>query len=428
MFKRKLEVLGVSVATSRSNPLSKRKLDKFELPHGVAGAIRGVVGGDRGEKPSYFGVVTDQAIAPWWLAVAEGLRAAPSWVLGATVGKAVDWGEATRSVSYLDTWEEVRTVSNQAATIFFETGGPVPSSAVWTLPGVTTVVWTTQSSRERYKFRFPKELKTSWTEHTLMINHITLGGVIDQVQEFKVATQNGSAPIKWIRQLGLDASLDQILDCKVLGNTAPAPKPGHPSGDKERLQVKQLAATLLVPCVKSSTGWVRRKLTPKELAKAFDVPAWLVQNLTEEVLGELFGGKPITSFKSHGYIVSAILETSGNLEGRQRDLLDHVRDAHPIPAIRALDAAQPRNTLLPAQPEKAPQVPAMQSEASTEGRSKEGAKADSASVPIFIWDHKVGLDRGRSGKHKDVSKEQIRKALLTRESGSRRMATHPPWY
>jgi hypothetical protein len=46
--KRKLEVLGVSVATSRSIPLRKRKLDIFELPHGVAGAIRGVVGGDRG--------------------------------------------------------------------------------------------------------------------------------------------------------------------------------------------------------------------------------------------------------------------------------------------------------------------------------------------------------------------------------------------
>jgi hypothetical protein len=100
VFERKLEVLGVSVATSRSNPLSKRKLDIFELPHGVTGAIRGVVGGDRGGKPSYFGVVTDQATAPWWLAVAEGLRAAPSWVLGATVGKAVDWGEATRSVRH----------------------------------------------------------------------------------------------------------------------------------------------------------------------------------------------------------------------------------------------------------------------------------------------------------------------------------------
>jgi hypothetical protein len=133
--------------------------------------------------------------------------------------------------------------------------------------------------------------------------------------------------------------------------------------------------------------------------------------LTEEALGNLFGGKPITSFKSRGYIVSAILETSGNSEGRERDLLDHVRDAHPIPAPCVLDVAQPRNTLLPVQPEKA-QVPAMQSEASTEGRSKVGAKADSASVLIFIWDHKVGLDRGCSGKHKYVSKEQIRKALL----------------
>jgi hypothetical protein len=313
--KRKLEVLGVSVAISRSNSLRKHKLDIFELPHGVAGAIRGVVERDRGGKPSYFGVVTDPTTAPWWLGVAEGLRAAPSWVLGASVGKSVDWGEATRSVAYLDTWGEVRSAPNQAATVFFETSGPVPSSAVWTLPGVTTVVWKTQSSRECFKFRLPDDMKQSWTARTLNINHTTLGGVTDQVQNFKVATLNGETPIEWIMQLGLDASLDQILDCKVLGNTAAEPKPGHPSGDKERLKVKHLAATLLVPCVKSSTGWVRRKLTAKELAKAFDVPAWLVQNLTEEGLSELFGGKPITSFKARGYIVSAILEASGNSEG-----------------------------------------------------------------------------------------------------------------
>ena len=121
MSKQKLEVLGVSVATSRSNPLRKRKLDIFELPHGVAGAIRGVV---------ESGVVTDQTTAPWWLGVAEGLRAAPSWILGASAGKSVHWGEASRSVSYLDTWREVRSASNQAATVFFETSGPVPSSAV----------------------------------------------------------------------------------------------------------------------------------------------------------------------------------------------------------------------------------------------------------------------------------------------------------
>ena len=82
-------------------------------------------------------------------------------------------------------------------------------------------------------------------------------------------------------------------------------------------QAGQLAAILLVPCVKSSTGWVRRKLMAKELAKAFDVPAWLIQNLTEEVLSDLFGGKSITSFKARGYIVSAILEASGNSEGRK---------------------------------------------------------------------------------------------------------------
>ena len=146
----------------------------------------------------------------------------------------------------------------------------------------------------------------------------------------------------------MDALLDQILDCKVLWNTAAAPQPGHPNGNKEHLQVKELTATLLVPCVKLSTGWVRRKLTAKELAKAFDFPAWLVQNLMKEVVGDLFRGKPITSFKSHGYIVSAILEASGNPEGRQRGLLDHVRDAHPIPAPHVMDVAQPRNTLLPA--------------------------------------------------------------------------------
>ena len=126
---------------------------------------------------------------------------------------------------------------------------------------------------------------------TLKISHATLIGVTNQVQEFKVATQNGEAPIEWKKQLGLDALLDQILNCKVLGNTAAAPQPGHPNGDKERLQVKKLTAMLLVLCVKSSTEWTRRKLTAKELAKTFDVPAWLVQNLTEEVLGEFFGGK-----------------------------------------------------------------------------------------------------------------------------------------
>ena len=87
-------------------------------------------------------------------------------------------------------------------------------------------------------------MEASWTVQTLKISHATLGGVTDQVQEFKVATQNGEAPIEWIRQLGLDASLDQILDCKVLGNTAAEPKPGHPSGGKEHLQVKQASLQL----------------------------------------------------------------------------------------------------------------------------------------------------------------------------------------
>ena len=95
---------------------------------------------------------------------------------------------------------------------------------------------------------------------------------------------NSRSIVSQHRQLGLDASLDQLLDCKVLGNTVAEPKPGHPSGNKERLQVKQLTATLLVPCVKSSTGWARRKLMAKELAKAFDVPAWPVQNLKFQVI------------------------------------------------------------------------------------------------------------------------------------------------
>jgi hypothetical protein len=123
-------------------------------------------------------------------------------------------------------------------------GQPVLFSAVWALSGVTTVVWTIQSSRERCKFRLLEEMEASWTVQTLKISHATLGGVTDQVQEFKVATQNGEAPIEWIRQLGLDASLDQILDCKVLGNTAAEPKPGHPSGGKEHLQVKQASLQL----------------------------------------------------------------------------------------------------------------------------------------------------------------------------------------
>jgi hypothetical protein len=89
----------------------------------------------------------------------------------------------------------------------------------------------------------------------------------------------------------------------------------------------------------------------------------------------------------------------------------HIRDAHPITAPRVLDPVQPQSALAPVQPEQA-QVPVILSEASTECRSKEAAKADSASVPIFIWDQKVGLNRGRSGKQKDVSKGQIRKALL----------------
>ena len=136
------------------------------------------------------------------------------------------------------------------------------------------------------------------------------------------------------------------------------------------------------------------------------------QNLTEEVLRDLFGGKSTTSFKARSYIVSTILEISGNSEGWQRGLLNHVRDAHPIPAPRVLDLAQPQSTLALVQPEQA-RVPVILAEASTECRSsKEGAKAESTSVPIFIWDQMVGLDRGRSGKHKDVSKEQIRKALL----------------
>ena len=128
-----------------------------------------------------------------WIAVVDHSSSIESRL----ICKAVDWGKATRSVSYLDTWGEVRVVSNQAATVF-ETSGPVPSSAVWTLPGVTTVVWTTQSRRECYKFRLPEALKESWTERTLQINHTTLGGVTDQVQNFKVANRNGSAPIEWI--------------------------------------------------------------------------------------------------------------------------------------------------------------------------------------------------------------------------------------
>ena len=347
-----------------------------------------------GGSEANFGVIVSKNEVPAWIWVADGFRAKLKWVLATERPEGLELSEEVEWVTSLG------QVASSTQLVVFESKGPTPTHPVWAVDGLKVVVWMVTSESQARRYRPPGDNK--WRVEERWVGHDKLGGVTNHTAKFRIATRLVDHSVRWAPILGLEATLSQVLDCTAEGKTAKGPTVAKPSSKSEQLNVTELDAHFLVPCDKSRTGWVKRRLTSKEVGKAFDIPAHVVRDLKPTTLERLFDGGIVAPFKSRFYLAECIrplLEQQPPLI-QKRASVEDVGEGQPL-------CKKVRRDLLDLM--VAPSGEGQQAADQGVMRSKEGAKADGASVPKFFWDERLNLNTDRNGP--PISKDRIQRTL-----------------
>lgn len=271
-----------------------------------------------------------------------------------------------------------------ATIVVFESKGPGPSHPLWAWPDLKVVVW---FDRQR-RFSSPQ----GWHTERRRFVHKEFGGVTTSVCVASVCTRVEHPAVNWDPVVGYPSQLDQVVDPTVGTGWSVKPKSAEDLSlaGASLLDVGGTATRYVLRCVKSPTGWVRRRLTLSELAKAWDVPEPIRHVVPLDSIfssmGDLRGAVP---FKVRFYILENIFELQDGAavcfppagHGVKRKVLDL---ASGLGGLHA-DGAAPTSKRFAG------------SEVLSSGaltfppvvRTHETVKSDGADIPVELWDSRI---------------------------------------
>lgn len=196
----------------------------------------------------------------------------------------------------------------------------------------------------------------------------------------------------------IGASLGRVIKSTLPGRSCPAPGPTDFDSSTDVLDWAQRGAYLKLPSVFSrDTGFVRRRLSDKELLAAMDVPASVVKHATAERQAA-WAAEITVPFKSRFEIIRLLggvahVNHTGSL-GDREPLLPHQSRL----LLRSGDSVEREGPTKKQNSGKAKEDPPRPEEGTDRGPSIPGkasaashlvaAKSDDAEIPVRVWDER----------------------------------------
>ncbi|KAL7575468.1 hypothetical protein ACA910_007366 [Epithemia clementina (nom. ined.)] len=151
---------------------------------------------------------------------------------------------------------------------------------VWNIDSIKLVVWTNGKLRAR------PPLRTEWTVTRKLITHASLGGITDVKAWVYMAKRrlppnfySASDAFDAYKARGLsDTTLNEILDPTAKGPSCGPPKDADEDSQWHKLKWKLARTPQKFPSVFSTTKFVRRALTLRELGGTLDLPREVVKS------------------------------------------------------------------------------------------------------------------------------------------------------
>ena len=328
--------------------------------------------------------------------------------------------------------------------VFFEGGmSPGPSHPVWSMETVQVVVWI---GGQKWSGPPLEDLRLEkWSKGVMKIPHQDLGGVTDLVSWIHFAERT-QGPSKeqckdmprfvdcWadflddgLRKTTMRGVIDPTVhgrECKLSVECVRGARPSSMIVNRKlRWKIDRFIEHTL-PSVFASTGLVKRRLTPKEIAITMDFPAGLHKRGSDSELARWLDDVSVP-FKVRVQVVNSLREwTRESKEGFTEDV-----------KIRKDEGCLDRNGLLKEEDEcpdetrmTEDEIPlysipdseegggSLNTEERREDRNLKATKSDDAKIPTYLWDNRICQKLGiqNEGKRLEVvdALNSIRKGAL----------------
>ncbi|GKY95914.1 hypothetical protein MPSEU_000552000 [Mayamaea pseudoterrestris] len=301
---------------------------------------------------------------PFWGWVAGSGGAEVVWIAGVEGGREDAFGGM--ELAQVKWWDRAERLEDwlarqqEADVVCFDNIRPGASHAVWKLPGVELVIWFGSYSRGN--------VPLGWIRTSHLIRHSELGGVTNGEFVVHLATRSDAPLAKLPQEVGVRMYLASIID--KTANGVPCSPPTN--AEDVLVDLRQLGDRYVVPSVFSRTGFVRRKLSSKEVNLVWDLPATITKSCPPRLVERLVEEVRLP-FKIRVHALSVLTDFS-----------DALATGEPARSVIKEQAGDSQPGLKSKHEENA-------------GRDAKATKADDAEVPRWLWNERLHLlDKGAS--------------------------------
>jgi len=324
-------------------------------PPGMAERVKGVVRQWGRNEELKIGVIARGF--PYWVLCAASFKGRVTWI-AAPAGARARWeravgGEADWCPSPGETEEDWREGKAGTDVVLFEDQEPRAGHPVWSLPGLGAVAWSSKGGKGR--------APPGWELVRWALSHQRLGGVTTGTDVVWIGFKGEGRRVP-PREVGVQAALEEALDKTVTG--VPTCRPPGP-GLRRLADWKDRGERWVVPCFRSPTQWVRRRLEPKEIAQLMDWPISVARRLRPDDLQEAVDGTRVP-FKVRNYVGEYLARELGSTGA---------------PVVASTPALEASGNAPPA----VGQLSDLESPGEEADRMAKATKADDAAVPEEFW-------------------------------------------
>jgi hypothetical protein len=340
-----------------------------------------------GRSEQSFGVIS--AGIPYWSWFA-GTVGTCKWIHG-DEDALVHGVTKPRFVDVKETGLKELLAKDPVDVALFDGCRPGVNSPVWAVPEIRCLIWFHSSTP---RFVAPK----GWVIESHALSHSMLGGVTNGAFLCRIARRIESPTLVWpVNPLAVTSFLHQVVDPTIggpLSKLEPEYERRELNTASGHLNWKQRFGKVLVPTVYSKEKWATRRLHPKELLSALDVPADIQGKITTGIVHR-FTEMPIPG-KIRTHVLRVVL--GERLEKKRRSSEEVERSGNKKPRsepTQIADCLSSMDVETVAEEEDKPVAveavakeedkPVAESTARAD-RSAKAVKLDDAEIPMYLWD------------------------------------------
>ena len=192
-------------------------------------------------------------------------------------------------------------------------------------------------------------------------------------------------------------TMSGVVDLTINGKDCPAPSDYDPTKegvnviDRKMNWKKDRYRNHVLPSVFTTSGCVRRRLSPKELATALDFPAELHKRGSEEELN-CWIDELVVPFKCRVQVAFSLREWMSGTQEQEEKFMEQDLNAQVFDRDSGSNSEEARMTEAEAMysaPDCEEGVGSLNVEERREDRNLKATKSDDAEVPTYLWDDRI---------------------------------------